>query len=182
MYEGLYEAWRREKENVEIQALPRDFYAKLADYVKKMRKESRMLDKKTTKGRLMELELRNVNKMVEELIRLRYEKALEKTMTEKTVPRGLLTAEEEKLQGEILPSTEAYQSLLKSVLRGSLAPVERRGQPRQMVVRFLREVPAIIGSDMKPYGPFKVEDVASLPVENARILIRQGAALEVETK
>ncbi len=181
MYEDLYKAWKMEKENADIQALPRDFYAKLAEYVKKMRKESRMLDKKTTKGRLMERELRNVNMMVEGLIRLRYEKALERTMKEKTVPKGILM-EEEKLQGEILPSAEAYEALLKSVLRGSLTRVERKGQQRQMVVRFLREVPAIIGSDMKPYGPFKVEDVASLPVENARILIRQGAALEVETK
>jgi len=33
---------------------------------------------------------------------------------------------------------------------------------------------------MKTYGPFKVEDVASLPAENAKILIRQGLAEKVE--
>jgi len=33
---------------------------------------------------------------------------------------------------------------------------------------------------MKTYGPFKPEDIASLPEENARILIKQGAAMEVE--
>ena len=33
---------------------------------------------------------------------------------------------------------------------------------------------------MKTYGPFIVEDVASLPVENARILVKQGLAVLVE--
>jgi DNA replication initiation complex subunit (GINS family) len=44
----------------------------------------------------------------------------------------------------------------------------------------VKEVPEIIGSDMKTYGPFKVEDVAALPVENTRILIKQGLAEKVE--
>ena len=49
-----------------------------------------------------------------------------------------------------------------------------------MVVRFLKDVPSIVGVDLKTYGPFKSEDVASLPIENARVLIRQGLAVEVE--
>ena len=37
-----------------------------------------------------------------------------------------------------------------------------------------------MGADMKSYGPFKVEDVASLPVENAKMLVKQGLAVQVE--
>ncbi|MFB0514796.1 MAG: hypothetical protein ACETVQ_04380 [Candidatus Bathyarchaeia archaeon] len=51
-----------------------------------------------------------------------------------------------------------------------------------MILRFIQEIPAIIGADMKTYGPFKPEDIASLPIENARILIKQGVAVEVEAK
>jgi len=47
-------------------------------------------------------------------------------------------------------------------------------------LRFLKAVPAIIGSDMKTYGPFAVEDVASVPVENAKILAKQGFAEVVD--
>jgi DNA replication initiation complex subunit (GINS family) len=50
------------------------------------------------------------------------------------------------------------------------------------VVRFLQAVPAIMGIDMKTYGPFKPEDVVSLPVENAENLIRRGIAKEVEIR
>ena len=37
-----------------------------------------------------------------------------------------------------------------------------------------------MGLDMKTYGPFMVEDVASLPVENAKMLVKQGLAVLVE--
>jgi len=37
-----------------------------------------------------------------------------------------------------------------------------------------------MGTDMKSYGPFLAEDVASLPVENAKVLVKQGLAVLVE--
>jgi DNA replication factor GINS len=46
-------------------------------------------------------------------------------------------------------------------------------------MRLLKDVPAIVGADMKTYGPFRTEDVASLPVENAKILVRQGLAEKI---
>ncbi len=33
---------------------------------------------------------------------------------------------------------------------------------------------------MRTYGPFKIEDVATLPVENATALMKQGFVTEVE--
>ena len=33
---------------------------------------------------------------------------------------------------------------------------------------------------MKTYGPFVAEDVASLPVENAKMLVKQGLAVSIE--
>lgn len=185
MYDELYEAWKKERESVEIQKLPRDFYAKLADYVKKIREESRMLDKKTTKAKLMKREFENVKNMVEELVQLRYEKALTKALARETVPREALTEEEEKLHGEILPLAEAYQAFLNDVLQGRLSRTEKEEKPKKpkkILVRFIQEIPAIVGSDMKTYGPFEPEDIATLPPENARILIKQGVAVEVEAK
>ena len=182
MYDELYAAWKKEKESVEIQKLPRNFCARLADYVKKMREESRMLDAKTTKAKLMKRELKNVKSMVEELVRLRYEKTLEKIVAGEPVPREILAEGEEKLYGQIFPLAESYQAFLKDVLQGRLSRLEKKEKPKKMLVRFVQEIPAIVGSDMKTYGPFKPEDIATLPTENARILIRQGVAVEVEAK
>jgi DNA replication initiation complex subunit (GINS family) len=33
---------------------------------------------------------------------------------------------------------------------------------------------------MKTYGPFLAEDVASLPVENAKVLVKRGLAEAIE--
>lgn len=182
MYDELYEAWEKEKESVEVQKLRRNFYARLVDYVKKIREESRMLDEKTTKARLMRRELRNVKSMVEELVRLRYEKAVRKAVAGEPVPREILAEGEEKLHGQFFSLAESYQAFLKDVLQGRLSRLEKKEKPKKMLVRFVQEIPAIVGSDMKTYGPFKPEDIATLPTENARILIKQGVAVEVEAK
>jgi len=43
-------------------------------------------------------------------------------------------------------------------------------------VRFLKDTAAIVGTDFKTYGPFKKDDVAALPSENAKIFIKMGIA------
>jgi DNA replication initiation complex subunit (GINS family) len=67
------------------------------------------------------------------------------------------------------------------------APVEEvpkvvivKPAPKRVTVRFSKPIPAIMGSDMKSYGPFVAEDVASLPELNAKILVKQGLAVLVE--
>lgn len=182
MYKKLYEAWEREKESLDIHVLPNDFYTKLAEYIKKMREESRMLDKKTLRARLMERESKNAKKLVKRLLRLRYKKFLDKAKSGKSVPKNRLTKEEERLYEGILPFAESYQALFKDISRGRSTRVKPEKKKKMMVVRFLQEVPAIVGSDMKTYGPFKPEDIAALPVENAKALIKQEAAIEVETR
>ena len=176
MYDELYEVWKKEKETLEIQRLPKSFYAKIADYIKRMKEENRMLDKKTTKAKLLDREFRNVKIMVGELFQIRYKKLRE------NVARSALTEEEEKLCGEVLSLTEAYQAFSKDVLRGQLANIEKGAKHSMKVLRFVQEIPALVGSDMKTYGPFGPEDVATLPPENARILIKQGIAIEVDVK
>ena len=41
-------------------------------------------------------------------------------------------------------------------------------------------MPAIVGADLKTYGPFNPEEVASLPLENAEILAKGKAALKID--
>lgn len=182
MYDELYEAWRKEKENAEVQPLPKDFFDRLTQYVKRLREEGRMLDEKTTRARLLLRESKNVKKLCGELIQLRYEKVLRKVMAGETVGKEGLTDDEEKLFREIAASTESYQNFLKGVLSGRSLSVEVKEKAKKRVLRFLQEIPAIIGADMKTYGPFKPEDIVSVPSENARILVKQGLAVEVEVK
>jgi DNA replication factor GINS len=180
MYAELSAVWKRELENAELEKLPPDFYSNLANYLKKLREESRMLDKRTVKASLLRKEMRNVRHMVKGLIETRYRKIVRKLSAGEEIPRDVLTPEEEKICLRVFPLTEAMRNFAKGVLRGHLTDVSVQNQHKRTVLRFLKDVPAIIGADMKAYGPFKVEDVASLPVENAKILVKQSLAETVE--
>jgi len=181
VYNELYEVWRHEKASHELQSLTKDFYVRLSEYLRKIREESRMLDEKTTRARLLMREGENVREMVGELVMLRHGKTVRAVSAGESVHFESLTTEEERLVKDVAPSFESFQALLKEIAGGRLQLVSRE-RPDKRVLRFLKETPAIIGADMKAYGPFQPQDVASLPAENAKILIKQGFAVEVEAK
>lgn len=182
MYNNLYEIWKKEREILEIQRLPKNFYAEIAAYIKSLKEEDRMLDKKTTKAKLLDFEFRNVKIMIGELLQCRHKKFLEKTLIKENVPKESLSEEEKKLYGEVLPLAEAYKTFSKELLRGRLSNIKKDAKQKLMVLRFVQEIPALVGSDMKTYGPFESEDIATLPSENARVLIKKGVAIEVDSK
>jgi DNA replication factor GINS len=180
MYRDLYETWVKEIQQKELQALPRDFYTRVAEYINRIQKEGRMLDKKTVKALLIKQELKNAKTLIKKLAQKRYKKILQLVNTGKPIPQDTLTPEEEKVYKEISSSLGSYHKFLKDILRGQVSSIKEEIPPTNMVLRFLQETPAIIGVDMKTYGPFKPEDVAVLPIENANLLIRQGIAKKIE--
>ncbi|MEM3577683.1 MAG: hypothetical protein QXX51_04425 [Candidatus Bathyarchaeia archaeon] len=180
MYKTLYEAWECEVKNQALQKLPPDFYVTVADYLRRLREESRMLDKKTVKASLLKHELVNVKRMVNEIVLTRYKKVINVLAKGGKIPQDALTSEEANIYGGATPFADSVQNFIKSILRGFLPKTEVKIVRKRVVLRFLADVPAIIGADMKTYGPFKAEDVASLPIENANVLVKQGLAEMVE--
>lgn len=181
MYDRLYEAWKSELQSIELQKIPTDFYLEIAGFIVKLKEETRMLDKKAAKARLLKHELRNVKLMVRDLLRTRYVKILKKSSEGERFSDGILTLEEERLLSGILPLAESFQGFTRNLLQGCLIKMNVEQNHKTDLLRFLKEVPVIIGADMKPYGPFVPEDVASLPSENAKILMKQGLAQRIET-
>lgn len=181
MYDELYELLEKEKEILNIQRLPKNFYSKVASYIKKMNEENRMLDKKTVKAKLLSNESWHAKVVIAELLQCRYKKFLKKALAKETVARDALTEEEKMLYGNVLSMPEAYQAFSKDILRGQFSAVEKGEKKTMIVLRFIQEIPALIGSDLKTYGPFAPEDIATLPHENARILIKQGLAMKVDS-
>jgi len=180
MYSRLYELWRQELQSNELAGLPSGFYSEIADYMKALREEGRMIDKRTVKAQLLKTELRNVRRMLRELVQARYKKFLETMAKGEKLPSNMLTNEEGKLCASFSSFADAYQTFAKNLLRGHLSPISTEKERRFTVLRFLKQVPAIVGEDMNSYGPFNVEDVSSLPSGNAQLLVKQGLAEKVE--
>ncbi|MGQ9507192.1 MAG: DNA replication complex subunit Gins51 [Candidatus Bathycorpusculaceae bacterium] len=182
MYKSLYEIWEKEVKNLELQRLPSDFYVAVAYYLRMLREEGRMLDRKTVKASLLKRELTNVKRMVSELVLARYRKVIKILMKGEKIPQNVLTAEETNIYGGVAPFADVIKNFTKNVLCGFLPKADVEPAHKRVALRFLADVPAVIGADMKTYGPFKVEDVASLPIENANILVKQGLAEKVELR
>ena len=189
MYDELYAAWRLEIENGELGSLPSDFYARLVDYVRHIKEENTMSEAKGVKTTLLERELTNAIHMAKELVLTRYRKIVKMIVAGRKVPADSLTSEEQRFYDGVAPSAEAFGKFSAGLLQGQLVniKVEATAQAaeapavhKRVTLRFLKPVPSIIGADMKNYGPFLVEDVASVPVENAKILVKQGLAKAIE--
>lgn len=48
------------------------------------------------------------------------------------------------------------------------------------LIRFLKKTPPLVGVDLINYGPFEKEDIANIPQKNAKILIYEKFAEEIE--
>ena len=182
MYDEIYAAWRVDIENKDLGSLPHDFYARAGDYLKRIREENRMLDKKSVKTNLLDREMSNARRMIREIVQSRYRKIARRIFDGQKIPAESLTAEEAKLCSDVGPSADAFIRFSQNLMQGQITKVEVEAAVvhKRVTLRFIKQVPSIIGADMKTYGPFLIEDVASIPVENAKILVKQGYAKQVD--
>jgi DNA replication factor GINS len=191
MYNELYAAWQREIDDPALGGLPLDFYAKIAEYLRRIKEEDKVFDKKSVKMNLLEHESLNVERMLEELLGARYRKIIKTVTKSQKLPSELLTLEEAKMCETFADFTKIYRKFADNLMQGQIdesAKVATKVEPKaemtpshkRSTIRFLKNIPAIMGADMKSYGPFIAEDVASLPPQNAQILVKQGLAVLVE--
>jgi DNA replication factor GINS len=149
--------------------------------MKKLREESRMLDKKTLKTNLLKKEMQNASVMIQRLIQTRHRKIIAKMAKGEDVVQDALTPEEATIYSKVSPFSGTIHSFAKEIVRGQAPRPKIDTERKRAALRFLKEIPGVIGADMKTYGPFKIEDVATMPAENARILMKQGLAEKLET-
>ena len=207
MYQELYAAWRREIDDSTLGGLPQDFYVRIAEYQRRINEDRISLDKKSVRVGLLEKEAQNVQRMLGELLDMRYRKIVKTVTKLHKVPVELLATEEAKMCQSFIGFANAYQQFSKSLMEGQEAPItvtifqssptmsatiEEKNKSeiktpavhvthKRLTLRFNKAIPAMMGADMKSYGPFVAEDVASLPALNAQILIKQGLAVLVDS-
>jgi DNA replication factor GINS len=183
-YDDLYNAWMEEKDDVKLKPLSVDFYKQAHLYLKSLIEEKSGLDEESVKRKLLEKEAANVKKMIEDLMKMRNKKVLISTLRGNTTDVNLFTNEEAQTYSNLTAINDSFKKLLKSTVEDYVtqSKTKRNIKHKKILVRFLQAIPAIVGINMKTYGPFKAEDLASLPIENAEILIKKGLAVEVDAK
>lgn len=176
IYEDLEQAWKREAHSYDLQPLRLGFFKDLSAYTRRLREASRNIDAKSLKAAILEDELRRIEQLLSYLLDRRLFKLWSQTKLDQS--NGLDQAEKRSSKA-LEEITRNYERLKQDLTQGRDPSASRSREGMYALVRLVRDVPSIIGVDLKSYGPFHAEDIARLPRENASSLVRQSSAVEV---
>jgi len=170
----LYGIVLRETENETIQEVDHNLYTLISEFIGKLKKEEYDNIEAKIKEKLVDI----ITNLTSILLNMRLEKAKNLETMDFS---NLLDEEKFVLDGEE-EIRERTELILSATLNGKiklLESISQKHKTKSIAVRFLKEVDQIVGADLEKYGPFKTEDVATLPYENASALISKNMAMKV---
>jgi len=158
--------------------LPGDFYLSVASYAQLLKRASGS-DVSEVANRLIRRQLEMVESMIKKLLVTRFKKAA----TQKTIAQLL---PEERFICSIEESYNRHlQAFIEAVASGQPSAVElvrRKELGRSTTIRFIKHVDMLVGPDLRKYGPFEPDDLASMPAASADLLVANGEAVEVRPR
>jgi DNA replication factor GINS len=170
---SLYAVLVREIENDQVQEIDSGFYTSLSEYLGKLKSEGYDGIENKIKNRLVE--------MITQITSL-----LLKTRLSKVSHGGLdftnLLDEEKFILESLQDQQERREIILSATLNGRtklLESVSKKHKTKPITVRFLKDFDQFVGADYTKYGPFKAEDVATIPNENALALIAKNISVKL---
>ena len=175
-YDEIQQAWKRELQNPELQPLRQGFFKDLASYVKRLKEAQTNLDPKSLKAIVMDEEQKRLELLLTQLVDRRLEKLWTHANQEQSTN---IESSEKQVYQDLSGIARHYEKFKAELFQGREPSGPLNREKTTLLLRFVKDVPSIIGVDLKTHGPFLKEDIAKLPFENADGLIRQGAAVEI---
>ena len=169
----LYTLALAEVQNTEIQQLKPNFYGTLSQFLGKLKIEEYDGIEKKTKNRLVDL----FSSLTSLLINSRLEK-----ISSGSFNRNNLLDEEKFIIDSNQEMNERKDLIIHSIINGKSKLVESISndyKTKPTIIRFLKNADEILCVDSEKYGPFKEEDIATLPNENAQELISNKIATKI---
>ena len=171
---SLYAILLREVENETVQEVDPNLYHNIGEFLGNLKNH----DYDGVESKITDALVKMISEMTSILLKTRIEKA---TSLAEIDYSNLLDEERFNLDSED-ELRQRKDIILSATLNGRLKLLETVGQnhrERSIVIRFLKPIDQIMGTDLQTYGPFEAEDVATLPFENARSLIEKKVASKV---
>ena len=169
---NLHVAVLREFQTEDIQELNTDFFRNLSRYIGNLKNEEYDGIEKITKNQIITM----ATSLTELIINRRLEK-ISPNLTYTT-----MTDEEKFIVDSNNEMNERKDLIISGIINGKTKFLEitsTKHKTKPVTVRFVKEFDEIVGVDLEKYGPFKPEDIATIPNENAQALISNGVALKV---
>lgn len=164
----------RETESDSIQEINPDFYRNLSDFIGDLKKQ----EFDGVESKIKETIIDTATELTSLLINIRLDKI---SKSDNIDFKNLLDEEKFILDAEE-EQRERTEMILSATINGKskfLESISQNHKTKAVVIRFLKEVDEIIGADLEKYGPFKTEDIATIPYENAQALIAKNIATKV---
>ena len=163
----------QEFQSEEIQELDTDFFKNLSNIIGKLKNEEYDGIEKKAKSQIIS----TATNLTELLINKRLEK-----ISNSATSYSILTDEEKFVIDSNDEMNERKDMIISAIINGKskfLETTSTKHKTKPITVRFVKEFAEIVGVDLEKYGPFKPEDIATIPNENAQALISNGVALKV---
>ena len=171
---SLHHTVLRETENDSILEIQPNFYRNLSDFIGNLKKQEFDGVESKIKDTLIE--------MATELTSLLIHIRLDKISKSPDIEIGHLLDEEKFILDSQEEQRERIEMILSATINGKskfLESLSQNHKTKKIAIRFLNEVDEIVGADLEKYGPFKTEDIATIPYENAQALIAKNIATKV---
>jgi DNA replication initiation complex subunit (GINS family) len=158
-----------------LHLLPSNFYSRISEYSQKLRRSAGSGNSEAA-IRLISRQTTMIESMTRQLIVLRTKKATEGNGFLQLLPEErYVCSTQQRFQ-------RRFNTFIEALSTGQPSFIEfahKSETMRNTTVRFLRPINELVGVDFRRYGPFEVDDLASIPAANADILIAGGEAVEV---
>ncbi len=163
-----------ETENDSLSEIDPNFYRNLSDFIGNLRKQ----EFDGVESKIQDALIEMATELTSLLIHIR----LEKISKSEDIQLGNLLDEEKYILDSQEEQRERIEMVLSATINGRskfLESLAQNHKTKRIVIRFLKEVEEIVGADLEKYGPFKTEDIATIPYENAQALIAKSAAIKI---
>lgn len=164
----------RETENELILEIEPNFYRNLSSFIGNLKKQ----EFDGVESKIKDVMISIAIELTSLLIHIR----LDKILKSENFQIGDLLDEEKFILDSQEEQQERIEMILSATINGKskfLESLAQNHKTKKIVLRFLKEVDEIIGADLEKYGPFKTEDIATIPYENAQALIAKNVATKV---
>lgn len=189
-YEFLFEIMRTEKNVSELQKLPDKFYDSVVEYIREkqdlLKKDDDLFSIREKKQVMMLLE--NLDKILTEIYSRREKKIIELALLKSKAKSSIINTHnmlkyEQLFYERLLMTLERFRNnVLQSVLSARDIDIDAikdqntsNSSNRSIVtVRFIEDIDRFVDEELKEYGPYEKETIATLPIMVAKNFAEAG--------
>jgi len=170
-FEFIRKIQREEMSEPKLSKIPEDFYQKAKNYLEQKKNIAEKKEDKVT-----EREIKNVERLLEDIFNRRETKMFDLaliTVRTDIPPQNLIEEEKEFFESAVNMLRTQRERVLNLLFKKTK---EITGLEK---IEFKEDVEEFVGTDLKKYGPFKKGDVANIPKDNVKLLIKMKKAKKI---